>query len=341
MTTMEVQKTHTTDGTGTTLSYYYDYIDAQFYFELALVFIGVIGTAGNALVLYALVASKQHKKQALIVNQNVLDLFASFFIVVVFILKLCNIHLSGVLGYWLCIIIFSDYFVWVGTNASIFNLAIITVDRYLKVVHPVWSRKYLRLRVICCAMLSAWLSSILYNTAMVLNTSGVRNGHCIGFFLYDAKWKEIIATTFYVTVYYLLILAVFIFCYGRILVALRRQARAMAAHSGPPSSTGQTQSRQIQANVTKTMILVSALYAACWLPGMLYLNILYIFNLTWFDASYYYGCMVVAFLYSAANPFIYATKFDAVRKVLIDMIPCKKNRIQPAEGGGTGRVELA
>jgi len=187
MTTMEVQKTHTTDGTGTTLSYYYDYIDAQFYFELALVFIGVIGTAGNALVLYALVASKQHKKQALIVNQNVLDLFASFFIVVVFILKLCNIHLSGVLGYWLCIIIFSDYFVWVGTNASIFNLAIITVDRYLKVVHPVWSRKYLRLPVICCAMLSAWLSSILYNTAMVLNTSGVRNGHCIGFFLYDAK----------------------------------------------------------------------------------------------------------------------------------------------------------
>jgi len=50
--------------------------------------------------------------------------------------------------------------------------------------------------------------------------------------------------------------------------------------------------------------------------------------------------MFVAFLYGAVNPFIYATKFNEVRKVLIDMIPCKKNRIQPAEGGGTGRVEL-
>ena len=44
--------------------------DAQFYFRCSLVAIGVVGTAGNALVLYALVASKQHKKHPLIVNQN-------------------------------------------------------------------------------------------------------------------------------------------------------------------------------------------------------------------------------------------------------------------------------
>ena len=32
-----------------------------------------VGTAANALVLYALVASKQHKKNVLIVHQNALD----------------------------------------------------------------------------------------------------------------------------------------------------------------------------------------------------------------------------------------------------------------------------
>jgi len=32
------------------------------YFQFAVVVIGVVGTAANALVLYALVASKQHKK---------------------------------------------------------------------------------------------------------------------------------------------------------------------------------------------------------------------------------------------------------------------------------------
>ena len=50
-----------------------------FYFQCAVVVIGVVGTATNALILYALVASKQHKKQVPIVNQNALDLFGSFF----------------------------------------------------------------------------------------------------------------------------------------------------------------------------------------------------------------------------------------------------------------------
>jgi len=139
--------------------------------------------------------------------------------------------------------------------------------------------------------------------------------------------------------YYVIILAIFIFCYWRILVSLRRQARVMAAHSGPSSSTAQTQSRQIQTNIIKTMILVSALYAVCWLPTMIHLISLHISRLDWLDPRYY-GCMFVAFLYGAVNPFIYAAKFDAVRKVLIDMMPCKKNRIQPAEGGGTGGVEF-
>jgi len=35
----------------------------EFYFQCAVVVIGVVGTAANALILYALVASKQHKKQ--------------------------------------------------------------------------------------------------------------------------------------------------------------------------------------------------------------------------------------------------------------------------------------
>ena len=41
----------------------------EFYFQCAVIFIGVVGTATNGLVLYALVASKQHKKHVLIVNQ--------------------------------------------------------------------------------------------------------------------------------------------------------------------------------------------------------------------------------------------------------------------------------
>jgi len=39
---------------------------AGLYFQCAVVIIGVVGAAANGLILYALVASKQHRKHALI-----------------------------------------------------------------------------------------------------------------------------------------------------------------------------------------------------------------------------------------------------------------------------------
>jgi len=50
-----------------------------FYFQCAVVVIGILGTAANALILYAMVASKQHKKYVLVFNQNMFDLVNCFF----------------------------------------------------------------------------------------------------------------------------------------------------------------------------------------------------------------------------------------------------------------------
>jgi len=114
----------------------------DFYFQCAVVVIGVVGTIANALIIYALVASKQYKKHLLIINQNALDLYSCLFLVITYIVKLCNIHLSGTLGHWLCVIFFSEN-LWCGIMGSIINLAAITVERYLKVVHAVWSKNKL------------------------------------------------------------------------------------------------------------------------------------------------------------------------------------------------------
>ena len=77
--------------------------DAAFYFQWIVVVVGLVGAAANALVLYAMAASQQHKKQLLIFNQNALDLASCVFLVLTYSVKLCNVHLSGTTGYWLCI----------------------------------------------------------------------------------------------------------------------------------------------------------------------------------------------------------------------------------------------
>ena len=64
----------------------------EFYFQCGVFVIGVLGTAANALILYALIASKQHKKHVLIVHQNVIDLFTTFFMIITYTLFLCNLY---------------------------------------------------------------------------------------------------------------------------------------------------------------------------------------------------------------------------------------------------------
>jgi len=85
------------------------------------------------------------------------------------------------------------------------------------------------------------------------------------------------------------------------------------------------------------MMIISVFYAITWLPA----NVYYVFiivdhQLTYLDARFYVA-WVLGFLYVSANPFIYAIKFDPVRKVLRRMIPCKNNAAQHASDAGVSR----
>jgi len=131
-----------------------------FYFQWAVVVIGVVGATANALILYAMVASKQHKKHFLIFHQNVFDLCSCLLLVIVFTLKLCDIYLTGTLGYWLCMLLLSENLLWSSITGSVINLMSITVERYLKVVHYAWSKKFLRKWMKFSAVAFAWISSI-------------------------------------------------------------------------------------------------------------------------------------------------------------------------------------
>jgi len=204
----------------------------DFYFGCFVVVIGVIGIAANGVVLYALVASKQHTKNELIVNQNALDLYNCLFLVITYGLKLCDIHLSGSLGYWLCMLLYSEGLLFIGVTASWVNLMIIAVERYLKIVHHAWSKKRLRKWMIYAAMAGAWFSGLIHEIAMMVGTSSVTlvDGACHGDVTVNLETMTAIAI-YYLLFTYVAVLVVFIFCYGKILMVIRRQARVMAGHN--------------------------------------------------------------------------------------------------------------
>jgi len=304
-----------------------------FYFQCAVLIIGVVGTATNALIIYAMVASKQHKKQVLIVNQNALDLFSSFFLAITYSLKLCNIQLTGSTGYWLCTLLLSENLTWCGFVGSSINLSIISVERYLKIVHRTWSKKHIRKWMIYSAAAFAWIGSLIYSLALVFSTTKVIAGVCYPYAFWANKMALVAHMIWSIVSFYGTTLLLFIFCYWRILAVIRHQASVMAGHG----TSGGSSYNRIQASVIKTMVLVSLLYAISFMPNYVGGLLQYLFpNLPIRDTGYHYASVFMIFLYVCANPFIYATKLDPVKEVLLRMIPCKKISEQATENVATG-----
>jgi len=132
--------------------------------------------------------------------------------------------------------------------------------------------------------------------------------------------------------FYVIVLLISIFCYGRILVVIRHQTSVMAGHSAAGPSNAQARSHHILSNVIKTMIIVSALYAVTWAPIAVYYLLVNLeaINLTLFKSGFY-SAQLFLFLYICTNPLIYATTFDPVKRVLRKLFSCKKSSEQPTE----------
>jgi len=302
---MTTNQDETTQTTGVTSSSSHG---AALYFRCFVIVIGVIGTVANGLVLYALVASKQHKKQLLIVNQNVLDFYSCLALVITYGMKLANMRLNGSRGYWLCMFIFSENLIICGMCGSSVNLTLIAVDRYLKVCHKVWSKTNVRKWMIYVAMVFAWISGFVYYMAVVFETSAVIDGVCYGLVIYKNPESRLATVFYYLSSTYVIVLLISVFCYGKILMAIRRQARVMASHNPAGSSTAQTQQlNQIQTSVIKTMILVCAFFAITWLPEKIFVLLFGLGLDVNFTENGYYVTMFLGFLYICADVKIVTT----------------------------------
>ena len=229
-------------------------------------------------------------------------------------------------------LILTDNMLWWGALGSIINLAIITIERYLKVVHSNWSKTKLRKWMIYLAMAFAWIVAIIYTNMILFITSTVIKGVCYNM-MYKGNFGKILSLIG-ISIYFA-ILFTFVLCYWRILLVVRRQAKIMSGHTAAGSNAPQVpqpQMNHIQINLTKTVILVCVYYAVMWLPIQIsHLIMVLSTHPDKYLVSGYYATLFISFLYICTNPFIYATKFDPVKEVLLRLIPCKKTSGQAAQ----------
>ena len=242
MTATPIEITHSITGSSTESS---ASRGTGFHFQCVVVVIGLVGAVLNGLILYALIASEQHEKHVLIFNQNVLDFVACFFLFTTHAVKLCDIPLNGTRGHFLCVTVLSEAISFGPFHGSFMNLAAVTIERYLKVVHHAWAKKRLRKWMVYSVIPFTWIGGYAIAWGWTIPTTGVVDGVCYTLMFWKSDTARLAFITWYLLTFYVGLFLTFVFCYGRILIVIRRQANIMAGHGAPGSSRAPVQSNKM------------------------------------------------------------------------------------------------
>jgi len=310
-------------------------ITIQLYFKYAIVAIGVFGTVANALVLYALILhhvrdAKRRAINLLIINQNVLDLLSCMLLLISVSIQINDPYVIGTSGVFLCAVFFNNNATHSALQGSVFNLVALTIERYVKVVHPFWSRNHSKRWMIHASMAFVWSVVVVTTiTPFITMAVEVKDGSCLSSASNgEASVTDWIFEIGVLLIFFLLPLIIFVYCYGRIVVVMRRQMRVMAGHNvegiSAQKSAAQAQSKRVKWNIIKTMLMVSVAFIMCFLPNYIYFLVpAYLRQSTNWQLALDPTVFVI-YLNVCMNPFIYALKHDGVKSQLACLIVCRK-----------------
>ncbi|KAM8836891.1 somatostatin receptor type 2 isoform 3-T5 [Spinachia spinachia] len=272
-----------------------------------------VGLCGNALVIYVIL---RYAKMKTVTNIYILNLAVAD---VLCMMSLPFIALQLALVHWpfgevLCRVIMTVDSL--NQFTSIFCLMVMSIDRYLAVVHPIKSTRWRKPRLAKLITLTVWGVSLL----VILPTlifSGLDKVPVCGMMWpepQDVYFTAFIIYTFFIG--FLMPLAVICLCYLLIIVKVKSSGMRV----------GSTKRKRSERKVTRMVSIVVAVFVLCWLP-------FYIFNVTSVASSInptsamkstFDFVVVLGYANSCANPILYAFLSDNFKKSFQNVLCLKK-----------------
>ncbi len=290
---------------------------------LVIVF-GLIGILTNSVCLAIIYRSSSVRGKLgniYIVHQCIVDLIGSFFLFVTYMVGFWVRSFYGKLGEFLCTFFVSEGMIWFTLNVSTHNLVALNVERYHKIAnsssHQVrFSRK--RNYIIIGAI---WLLNSVYKLPANFATTKAVDGVCY----FQAFWPDWeLQRTFGILTFVLfcfLPLLVFVVCYVRILMLVRRNERAVSSYVPETQSSGDKFSPG-QMKIIKAILLVCLGFFICWTPAHIHYLLHNLGVQISFSDSLYYSVLLLSIANCFINPFIYLANFKEFRSGLVQMASC-------------------
>ncbi|XP_004066165.1 somatostatin receptor type 5 [Oryzias latipes] len=264
----------------------------------------IVGLVGNTLVIHVIV---NYTKNESVTNIYILNLAIAdeLFMLGLPFLAVQNALLSWPFGSLMCRVVMTvDAF---NQFTSIFCLTVMSVDRYLAVVHPIRSSWWRRPRVAKAISATVWGGSFVVVLPVVVFADVLKDdGNCSIVWPEPAEvWK----TSFIVytcTVGFFCPLLVISLCYLLIIIKVRSV--------GKRTQMASTRRRKSERKITRMVVVVVAVFVFCWLPFYA-LNVINLLVVLPGDfRGLYYFVVVLSYANSCANPILYGFLSDNFKR---------------------------
>ena len=284
---------------------------------------------GNSLVI--LVINRSRSKKAplnyLLLNLAVADLTAAVFYVPPSILQGTFTYPEGLAGAVVCRLFASAYVTWTSLLSSVSCLVFIAVDRYYAIMNPFSTRHRITAKKVKVFIFISWtICAILAVPNIFFREFDEAKLVC--------QSKQSLITKTYIVLWLLAMgivpTTIMMVLYGRVIYRLWLERN-------PNAATSQAV-RRSRKKVTKTMLLISAIYVVCWFPDLVR-HVLEVYSPSQFNYSTTSSNIFhsVNLINSAVNPVIYAFQFQQFRKGFLEIVSCGR-RCRRIEVSGSNRT---
>ena len=267
--------------------------------------ISMVGLAGNSVAIFILTSSVKIRKSrsyVLLMNQCLLDLTGTLFMITYLPFKYFG-HWSSMTGIWdliLCHVIYSQLYVSIPIFSSSYNLVAMSVERMISVVWPVFHKVKCTRRLTLIVAVSSWMFGSGIATALALPVNGINPAKRCYFWnnmpsrLYSQIYS-VIYNIFYFLLPFIMMLTSYAVMYASILSGRMRLG--------------------VKLNVARMLATCVLLFLCCHVLNFTMVMI-YRFSSIKIDLQIFVVGNIMVQMNSIVNPFIYSLQYMDYKKEL-------------------------
>ena len=272
--------------------------------SLIYIIVCIIGLGGNTLVIHIVL---HYSKIESVTNIYILNLAIAdeLFMLSLPFLAVQNSLQSWPFGSLMCRLVYTVDSI--NQFTSIFCLTVMSIDRYLAVVHPIRSSKWRRPQVAKVVNGTIWALSFLVVLPVVIFANVQKpGGNCNIAWPNPANIWQAAFIIYTSTVGFVCPLLIICLCYLLIVFKIRSSGKKVHATS--------TKRRKSERKVTRMVVIIVAMFVFCWLPFYALNIINLLVSLPGEYQGLYYFVVVLGYANSCANPILYGFLSDNFKR---------------------------